>query len=647
MRLLLLTLIAGALVTAVAAEKQPAKTANEEIRLIRGAVARAADGAVLRGARVAVYAPGRDAIVVFSDAFGAFEMQVPFHAGVVVKVSKAGYAPVVLSLAADVADRIRVLLDASAALAGQVVDPSGMPVPYETVTARRSNASVEATVAGAGAFSTRTDERGHFRLGGLPAGHYVLTVARSNHIHPAVVEIREGQETYVTAAAEASLDYTWLGILASRMALVAGGVVEGVVRDEFAEPVEAVAVRLWRREVIDGRAGVRPVGQSGVTDDRGHYRITRVSTGRYYLAATTTDMWTATGAQGSHVPVYHPGHLAIENAVAIAVGAGQVARDIDISFVRTRAQRVTGIARDASGRPLSGRVALLGTGKSGLMPGQTQTAPVDRDGTFAFDDVSPGDYVIQGARLGLSSEVQEFGVQRITVSRTGAAPVAVATVPVASISGRISFEGVTLPSQVPKFSIYTERDGESASGEFRSPTVVVAPDLTFTVSGLVGPTRFLLGDAPAGWWLKSVDIAGANAAETPFAFDGTRTSFEGIGIVMSSSAATLRGRVLDAGRRVDAYTVIAFAEDEAQRHPGSSRVRKVAGPMFGDGSFLIHSLPPGRYKVVAVPILGPEELSIDGSERDMLLRLQTEATAVALGEREQRFIELRLADIRE
>src|SRR4030095_13990649 len=103
-----------------------------------------------------------------------------------------------------------------------------------------------------------------------------------------------------------------------------GGVVGGIVCDEYGEPAEEASVQLLQFDPASPGAVAKGVGITR-TDDRGKYRLPMVLPGTYYLRASL-------GAPGSSSEqVFFPGRPTIVESTPVAVAAGLEAVAIDFA----------------------------------------------------------------------------------------------------------------------------------------------------------------------------------------------------------------------------------------------------------------------------------------------------------------------------
>ena len=94
-----------------------------------------------------------------------------------IALAKAGYATVTSRSRLERDATLNVQMPRGAVLSGRVVDASGVPVVAAQVVARREDPAQARDVNGPAFFVATTDDLGEFRLGGLPAGRYVMGAA--------------------------------------------------------------------------------------------------------------------------------------------------------------------------------------------------------------------------------------------------------------------------------------------------------------------------------------------------------------------------------------------------------------------------------------------------------------------------------------
>jgi hypothetical protein len=163
----------GAVSPPVHAQAPQAVSAPGSPRItISGKVIADDTGDPVRNARVELTGP-QAAQVTLTDADGRFALTAPSGGRYSVAASKTGFARSDATLAIG-AQAIEMRLRRSVAISGRVLDEFGDPVSGARVAAQtqeQSSAERATPVA-----TTDSDDRGDYRLAGLPAGTYVVSV---------------------------------------------------------------------------------------------------------------------------------------------------------------------------------------------------------------------------------------------------------------------------------------------------------------------------------------------------------------------------------------------------------------------------------------------------------------------------------------
>ena len=173
----------------------------------------------------------------------------------------------------------------------------------------------------------------------------------------------------------------------------------------------------------------------------------------------------------------------------------------------------------------------------------------------------------------------EFASQFVTVNGVDLPGLVVRLSAGSTIEGRLTFEGGEPPDD-PDFHLSAvPMDPDLASFADNAPARAdIHDDWTFDMSGINGPRRLQLTQAPEGWTLKTVRVNGVDVTDTPLMF-GTA----GAVAARRRSRADQPRRHADGfgghrrGRRRADFRVIAFSTDRTRRYAGS-RFVVVSGP---------------------------------------------------------------------
>jgi hypothetical protein len=529
----------------------------------------------------------------------------------------------------------------------QRVDPL-----MSTIRGRVTTSDTGAPIRGAevrlsmdGRFSrlVTTDGEGRYELRSLPAGSYKLIVSKTGFI---TLEFGQRRPFETAATITVGEGHTATG----NIALLRGGAIFGRVVDAFGDPSVGTRVQVMRLRAEGGSRRLLPVGAGDQTDDTGAFRIYGLPPGEYYVSASTGLI----DAVRRDPPVYYPGTMILAEALPITLSAGAEA-SADFQIVdNLRAATVSGVVLNSSGAPAPGAQVNLLSNTISSAPGApsslTLHADAGTDGSFSIQNVPPGPYTLtamlpfvmgvngppiagsftvsqEAVREQMLNRLPEMASMPLTVTNEGISGITLSTTRGGRVNGRIVADtGVAraLPTglQVALRSVGPGNMTMNMNGGGRED---------FQLSGVSGPTRLEVNGVPEGWAVKAILLDGDDVTDQPFDLTNKTGT---VRVVMTDRLTSLTGTV-QSNRTTRDHNVIVFADDATKWVFPSRFVRAIRAE--ADGGFHIRGLPPGeRYLVAALDYLE------DGEEQDrqLLERLRNRATPVALGDGEQRSIQL-------
>ena len=486
---------------------------------------------------------------------------------------------------------------------------------------------------------TRTDGQGRFEYKGLTAQRYTIRFQA-----PRFVTLEYGQKRPSETGTQIQLrdgeDYR------ADMKLPRAAAIEGTLLDEFGEPAPSVLVQVAQKQYAAGRHRLMPMGSripTAPTDDRGHYRVSNVAPGEYYIAALS-GAYTDANEVGGFAPTYYPGTTDSGGATAVTVAFGADTTGMTFPLAPAKTLMVRGTMVDADGKPVSGRGTLwLATPdrlkRMDFNLARGVTAP---DGTFVLRNVPQGQYTLQGfappppdyrgpGNLGAMA----FGSQPLSVGDSDLDGVVLKTSPGTVLRGKIVVDESNAPplaaNQVMVGAIPVEFDSAPIGGG--PPPATVRDDMTFEVTRLSGTRRVTVDTRAPTLALKRIMLNDKDITDTPIDFS---KDVEGVQVVLTSRVSRITGAVSDDKGAVADFAVIVFPSDPT-KWTDRSRYVAVARPTQ-EGRFTVTGLPPEDYLAVALPAVTGTEFM----DPDFLQQLRVLATSFTLMEGDAKTLDLKL-----
>lgn len=514
---------AGAVVAPTATAAEPAAPAHATIEV------KDADGTALGGATVRLSRAGGDVSTIVTGMNGIAKSDDlepgtwTFSASAIAHEPGAA-KPRELKAGEDV--RIELTLTAGGrTLTGIVTDASGGPIAGARVDAAKLGAMVRPVDAVASAV-TAAD------------GKYSVTVADGQLLVAASEPSYAPQSRIVDVGATGAV---------ANFALVPGGVVEGVVRDEATrEPVAGAIVRAGRDTpamMLGERASQRAVAGAD-----GKFRIAGLRPGAYELSGSA-------GARISRAPTI------------VGLGVAEQVSDIEILISKTASVRGTVV--DENGAPAAGvEVSLFGRDH-----GSGENATSDAKGAFVIEGVSAGRYMA----VGRSDTYVSAGTTRVEVAADDVTGVTV------NVKRGVSIVGHVEPRQQCEVRLDPAEDiGPMHMMTFTAPEQTTA-DGNFTIKP-VDPDKYIA------------------SARCPSGAQGSKAVTAGTGettvVIELKEGASVAGKVVDAsGKPVGGVTVSANLA-------GDTETTTIVNGMItsgeqtlanGQGQFELRGLAPGTY----------------------------------------------------
>ena len=402
----------------------------------------------------------------------------------------------------------------------------------------------------------------------------------------------------------------------------------------------------------------------------------RIAQLRSTLQAATTDE-----ASTGYAPVYYPGTTTPSSAATVTVGPGEEKGSVDFQYQVVPIARVDGIVTSPSAQlPPNVQVTLVNTSFAvpGILPG---SARADAQGAFRISNVPPGHYTLvaratiggagrdggPGARAGgpggrgpilggrgellagrgrgdvspAADPTRLWATADVTVDGRNVSNVVLTLQPGMSVSGRIGFEGTTLPPPADLTRLRVTLAPVATpgmSGEVATASAGrVDAEGRFTIASVVpGRYRLNASGAGAGWFLGSSAVEGQDSLDFPVEVKPNQ-SITGAVVTFVDRQSELTGTIVnERALPVPDYTLIVYPADQRFWTPQSRRIQSTRPAT--DGRFSFRNLPAGEYRLV--PVYDPEP----GSWFDpaFLQQLESASVRVSMADGEKKEQSLRV-----
>ena len=572
----------------------------------------------------------------------------------------------------------------SGLVVGQVVDAeSGRPISGAIVVLAGPSP------AGGGPHPRiLTGSDGRFVYRGLRRGAYHVYANRAGFVQGAYGRTRPGGPARPLSLADGERTGDVL-VRLWRHASISGTVV-----DEAGEHLIGVRVQAYRRTIVSGRQRFVSAG-TGLTDDRGIYRIGGLTPGDYIVGAasrhaavplaetgrrpapglpraeadgaaamiqvrdagyvigggTPTPPPSTDGRMTIYPATFHPDAHGADAALVIALRAGMEFQSADLQLRPAPAVSVSGHVVGPDGpvtmtalRLVSAQAAEVALGGDGT------TTRTDRAGRFTFPVVPQGHYtlrLLRGAASGPRGTVPAVALiwaeVPVSVGLTDVEDLVIEAQPGLVIGGRVAFEaqGNVRPPPLTSVSLAIEAadpDSMILGAEHLPVRADVSGDFrSIPVPG--GRYYVRVPNSPSGWMFKSATAGGRDVADTPMTVLADTLD---VVVTFTNRWSGVHGFVQNAQGPDPSAAVLVFPTDSSTwlssgAHP--RRVRMVRPGRTGDYSL---NLPPGEYYVIAVP----DAQAADWGDHEFLDTLSRAATRIDIGEGERISRDLRTRDLR-
>jgi hypothetical protein len=469
---------------------------------------------------------------------------------------------------------------APASVEGVVIDSStGRPLSGATVTLR------DRTAAHA-VMQTDTRADGTFFFPSVPPASYTFEASHAGYLGNSYGDAAELFPGFrAPSFQEVTAGQRRAGV---RIALTPGGVLHGRVMDDRGDVVVGATVQAFRTQFRNGLRD-RVVVQRATTDDLGEYRLFMLPAGEYAVAVIDPAL-SGPSLRPDGVPLFFPGTLDPTEAQPLLLQPGEIRGAIDFAALPTKARRVTG---SVQGLPPGDAASIFLTPRNGTASSFDTSKP---DGTFEFNNVMPGSYVLVAQTVNSRSmvplEVRNADVLNVRLTLGSAFRVPV----------RVRIEGHPDGNDPDIGNLYflVRRDPPIAGLD--SDTYSPFENGRFSVEVLGGNYRLDL-TRTEDFYVKAMTLDGVDVLNSGLRVESSSDS--ALEILVGTNPGSVEGRVQGQG-----VTVVLVPEIARRGQRPLYQSRQVGNA----GSFRFDKVPPGDYKLFAFteenggPWLDPEYL---------------------------------------
>lgn len=443
------------------------------------------------------------------------------------------------------------------------------------------------------------DDDGRASISGVKAGKYRLQIEKAGFVDPADIE-GKGRWVEVTEARQSRL----------LVGLERSVVIAGQVRTEDGHPLSGIGVFAAKIVKADSGTHLRRIGMLAFSDDQGRYRLHHLPAGSYLIVASP--MGDIASASGLGV-AYYPGYGDVARAETLELAPGTDLQTADIRMqpggLGEITGTVTGIPQDWAGSKAA--VALI--------PQSGMRLPVafgmtDSSGHYKLERVPEGDYQLLAwgpwANVGYDEPPQgspaRYGSGTVSVRGGDRPTFDLALTPGVRVEVRrpsaksCAVDGslqMRLESGWPEswaFEAARSRDGVAWNN---------VPPATY---------RFDMHDLERYCYFAGVHSAQDGPPELKVSIESPVV----LSAVTVASSGEISGKVqVDGVPSPGAIIVLTMEKD---------RALSVETRADDSGQFRIERLPPGAFRIMALPKVSPKVDSATGAYRPVQQRIVLE-----------------------
>jgi len=481
-----------------------------------------------------------------------------------------------------------------------------------------------------------TGPDGRYEFGNLPAGPYSVTVRRTGFASQRFGDRRSAGSATVPVA-------DGQRVTGIDIALLPAGVIAGQILDEDNQPFAGARVGALASRREDDQTTLVSIS-TAESDDRGHFRLTGLPAGEYYVSAFDPAFANVGDETGTltYTATYYPGTPYTEQATRVLVVPGvEPTAKIVFSLRIVRPARVSGLISTLDKRLLTSGAVIM----SPLHGHELRSAPardivILPDGTFAFRDVPPGRYLIRAHGEIEPGGTALFATFTIAVEGRHVDGLNLTLSPGASVAGSLAVEAVASPRPVSYAGIRVRAPFADGRRFGDTMTDGVGPDGTYRIRGLMAGAHVITVDGLEDpWVLKSVTYRGQDITDLAFDVESGHVMRD-VRVTITDATTDVSGVVRDGSGREASDAIVLMIPSSPQFWTRMSRRFRLVRTDAG-GRYRVRGLPEGEYHALATYDLDES----DAIRRDLVQGLVGHGVPISLKDRERRTLDLPLVSL--
>lgn len=436
--------------------------------------------------------------------------------------------------------------------------------------------------------SAETEADGAFTLTGVPPGEYRLSVEKDGYLD---------RSRKITLSAGDDVNG---GFSLSRSASVSGRLV-----DEDGNGIPGGRVGAWSIGYSHGRPTRYAMG-STTTDQSGHYRLDGLRRGVYFVGAEPEVVEPQAGppldAETRPRPIYarsfYPDGKSIEQAVGIPVDNEQDLTDISILMRKTNGYCVTASLPAPASREAQAIVALQDAGA----PSESSvgTGSIGSANRFHFCGVPSGDYVLFAIIASDPLTTSWVASERVTVDKRDVNAGTLALEQARELKGWIVVDkGQLINQRPPSAELQLEPLDRWRFGNEDVHTKSQSSG-AFTFHSLYSGEYWVeVTNISPGYYVSQISAGPRDGLRGPI-----QVGQGDLIVTVRSDGASISGVVrADDGSELPASIAVVLAPNSTLNQASIQSTRTDQA-----GRFSLNNIPPGKFNLIAVHGLSPEEV---------------------------------------